>query len=259
MAWLKIDDNAPHHHKMLAAGDVACWLWLCGLAYCQRHMSDGLIPQGAIRFLGCAGWKQAVAKLVDAGLWEDELPLGYRVHNFLKWNDSAEHRLARTEKSEQRVAKYRQKKRECNSVTVACQSRIGNTTPTPQPQPLPTPLPKDQELRARFAALWAVYPRKVGKEAAFSEFAKIAPDGSLVEVMVGAVERQRQSPQWLKDGGQFIPHPRTWLKQGRWQDDVDLAEPIAKPMTEFERERHERHQRAIAQQIEYARKREQAS
>jgi len=116
---------------------------------------------------------------------------------------------------------------------------------------------KEQELRAGFDALWAVYPRKVGKDAALAEFVKIKPDGQLVSVMVGAVERQCQSPQWRKDGGQFIPHPRTWLKQGRWKDSVDLVD--TKPMSDFERQRDANHQRAIAQQIEYAKRREQAS
>ena len=42
--------------------------------------------------------------------------------------------------------------------------------------------------------------------------------------MVAAVEQHCASEQWQKDGGQFIPHPRTWLNQGRWKDEgVTLA------------------------------------
>ena len=37
--------------------------------------------------------------------------------------------------------------------------------------------------------------------------------------MITAVEAQRASAQWRKDGGEFIPHPRTWLHQGRWKDE----------------------------------------
>ena len=37
--------------------------------------------------------------------------------------------------------------------------------------------------------------------------------------MVAAVEQHCASEQWQKDGGQFIPHPRTWLHQGRWKDE----------------------------------------
>ena len=272
LPWVKIDDNAPHHSKQLRAGPAACWLWVCGLAYCQKHNTDGFIPAQAVPFLGVANPLKLAGVLGIVGLWHAEAH-GWRVHDYLTWNDSAEQRRGKTEQKTARQQKWR---RDASGRRVdasrshgvdASTARLGpvsvDTTPPPTPQPTPTPPPKkknlDHALRASFDALWEVYPRKVGKEAAFTEFAKIAPDGPLVAVMVGAVERQRQSPQWLRDGGQFIPHPRTWLKQGRWQDDVDLAEPIAKPMTEFERERHERHQRAIAQQIEYAKRREQAS
>jgi hypothetical protein len=133
VAWLKVDDNAPHHKKMLAAGDVACWLWICGLAYCQRHMTDGLITPEAVPFLGCKGWKAAVSKLVASGLWVEE-GTGYRVHDFLHWNDSAEVRRQKIRDGNERVTRFREaRKREGNTV--------GNNTPTPLPLPQPTPLP----------------------------------------------------------------------------------------------------------------------
>jgi 5-methylcytosine-specific restriction endonuclease McrA len=106
VAWLKVDDNAPHHKKMLAAGDVACWLWICGLAYCQRHMTDGLITPEAVPFLGCKGWKASVSRLVSAGLWVEDQN-GYRVHDFLQWNDSASERAFKAENGRRRVELFR--------------------------------------------------------------------------------------------------------------------------------------------------------
>lgn len=43
--------------------------------------------------------------------------------------------------------------------------------------------------------------------------------------MLAALAQQKKSPQWVKDGGEFIPHPATWLNQGRWQDEV--AAPLS--------------------------------
>ena len=37
---------------------------------------------------------------------------------------------------------------------------------------------------------------------------------------MSAIEAQKKSPQWTKDGGQFIPHPATWLNGKRWEDQV---------------------------------------
>lgn len=74
---------------------------------------------------------------------------------------------------------------------------------------------------ARFERFWAVYPRKVGKGAALVEWRRIEPDDALTDTMIAKVEEQKQSSQWRKDGGQFIPHPRTWLHQKRWLDSPD--------------------------------------
>ena len=71
----------------------------------------------------------------------------------------------------------------------------------------------------RFERFWQVYPCKVGKDAARRAFERLAHDNDLTDAMIAAVERHQASPQWQKDGGQFIPHPRTWLHQGRWKDE----------------------------------------
>lgn len=42
------------------------------------------------------------------------------------------------------------------------------------------------------------------------------------EKILAAVQAAKRSDQWTKDGGQFIPHPATWINQGRW-DDVHAA------------------------------------
>ena len=48
--------------------------------------------------------------------------------------------------------------------------------------------------------------------------------------MLAAIEQQRASPQWAKDGGQYIPNPATWLRQGRWED-----EPLSPPQSDAAR------------------------
>jgi len=102
----------------------------------------------------------------------------------------------------------------------------GASTPDPDQEG------KDQEgkgrstphaLRARFERFWAFYPRKVGKDAAWAIWQRKAPGDALAEQMIAAVQQQARSPQWQRDGGTYIPHPRTWLGQGRWQDAVDPA------------------------------------
>ena len=68
-----------------------------------------------------------------------------------------------------------------------------------------------------FDAFWKAYPKKTGKEAARKSFARAKAD---IGTMLSALEVQKQSEQWTKNNGQFIPNPTTWLNQGRWEDEL---------------------------------------
>ena len=37
--------------------------------------------------------------------------------------------------------------------------------------------------------------------------------------MLKSLAWQRESEQWTREGGQFIPHPSTYLNEGRWMDE----------------------------------------
>lgn len=76
----------------------------------------------------------------------------------------------------------------------------------------------EDNAREEFEKFWSAYPRKAGnKQKAFEAFKKA--DVSL-DVLLAAIENQKQSAQWSKDNGQFIPHPTTWLNGKRWNDEM---------------------------------------
>lgn len=77
-----------------------------------------------------------------------------------------------------------------------------------------------QKTEELFPAFWAAYPRKEGKQTALKAFTKINPDQELLQTMLAAIERQKQTAQWKENGGQYIPHPATWLNGRRWEDEV---------------------------------------
>ena len=70
-----------------------------------------------------------------------------------------------------------------------------------------------------FDEFWKAYPRKQSKTAALKAFEKLKPDSELLGVMLSAIKRQVESDQWKRDGGQYIPHPSTWLNGRRWEDE----------------------------------------
>lgn len=90
--------------------------------------------------------------------------------------------------------------------------------------------PMAEKSAEAFARFWSVYPNKKAKGVAEKAWAKIKPDHALAELIVTAVMAHRLSEDWKKDGGQFIPHPATWLNGKRWEDEVTPAtdQPKAK-------------------------------
>lgn len=102
----------------------------------------------------------------------------------------------------------------------------------PSTTPSPTPTSCLREARAResaysadFEAFWKVYPKKVGKQAAWKAFRRVKVP---LETLVSAVDRQKCSVQWREQNGRFIPNPATWLNQGRWEDEIQETAPEEK-------------------------------
>jgi len=87
----------------------------------------------------------------------------------------------------------------------------------------------ERERRARFfETVWNAYPRKVGKQDALKAWMKLNGEGPSLETILAAIDKQKHSAQWQKDGDTFIPHLSTWLNAKRWKDEVSLM-PVAKP------------------------------
>lgn len=82
----------------------------------------------------------------------------------------------------------------------------------------PAPKPTD------FDAFWSAYPRKVGKKAALKAW-QHAKDRPPLADLLASIEANKAGDAWTRDGGQFIPHPATWINQGRWEDEVLAPRP----------------------------------
>lgn len=68
-----------------------------------------------------------------------------------------------------------------------------------------------------FDRFWACYPRRIGKLAALKVWTKLNPDEALVETILESIDEHRRCKAW-RDG--FIPHPTTFLNQGRYLDEL---------------------------------------
>jgi uncharacterized protein YdaU (DUF1376 family) len=94
--------------------------------------------------------------------------------------------------------------------------------PTPTPTPTPTPVlkaSKDAPALVGFAEFWAAWPkhdRKAAKQQCQAKW-KSKDCEPMAQQIVAAVNAAKQSPAWLKNDGEFIPAPLTWLSQDRWE------------------------------------------
>lgn len=80
-----------------------------------------------------------------------------------------------------------------------------------------------------FAAFWAQYPKKVARPQAVKAWKKINPAGQVFVALMAGLGKQKASSDWLKDGGQYIPHPATWLNSRRWEDEIQHVAKASTP------------------------------
>lgn len=73
-----------------------------------------------------------------------------------------------------------------------------------------------------FEMAWSRYPRKVAKKDAHKAWAKVDPRD--YPAIMKAIEAQRATDAWRKDGGQFVPYFATWLRGERWNDEIETAD-----------------------------------
>lgn len=114
MAWGRLDDRANGNAKLLALSDGAWRMWGCALIYCQANLTDGFVPEHAIHTFGVrAEDKPGIADELCRALVPGKGPCwhrvegGYRVHDYLDWNDTREDILREREKSNDRKRRWR--------------------------------------------------------------------------------------------------------------------------------------------------------
>ena len=85
------------------------------------------------------------------------------------------------------------------------------------------PSPKAPKIYSTdFLKFYYGYPKRVGRKAAWKAWKNLKGDIPQIDELMVAIEKQKQSNQWKKENGQYIPNPATWLNQGRWDDEVEI-------------------------------------
>ena len=149
MSWVRLDDGAPGHRKIVGLSDAAFRLWIVGLTYCNQQANDGRFSVASARIM--TGYlaspelgRGAIAELCTAGLWA-ETSDGYEVHDYLEYQPSQEERASANKAAAERMRKMRAAK---HGVREPLQRNNAGTSPElppkfslPDPVPVPVPVP----------------------------------------------------------------------------------------------------------------------
>lgn len=248
MAWIESHQEVGRHPKtkklarllgvsLPAAVGHLHYFWWWALDFAQEgtlEKYDGYDLADAMQWDGDPD--QLVEALISAG-YIDDTDDGLMIHD---WRDYAGKLL-------ERRAKDRARKRAASEAAGTPQDFRGNScgndeesAETPSASFVTVPnstvpnqtvqystVPNSTETHSeaqtlqerRFAEFWKAYPKKVGKASCLKAWKKLKPTAELHDHIMAALEAQKRSEQWQREGGRFIPNPLTWLNQGRWDDE----------------------------------------
>jgi hypothetical protein len=141
MGWVKLSDDFYDNPKLARAG-AAALLWVTGIAWSNRNLTDGFIPDVQVTRLG--GTEEQAERLVALNLWEWEAERdGYRIHDYLEYQPTAERVRAK------RAAENERWQRRSGSSSAPTPPRSGRgvdvdsapppLVPNPNPNPNPNP------------------------------------------------------------------------------------------------------------------------
>lgn len=237
--WVKIDDGFCTHPKILAAGPLAALLQIRAICFASQHQTDGIIPRSALGLLThdfssialddhqCQADEMDWSRIMlERGLW-DLHDGGFAIHDYLEWNLSKKD-LENFKEQKSKAGKKGMKARWTQAKRIITDDITPVITPVITKPYHAISISTSSFSDSEFEQFWTQYPRKAGKKAAWKAW-KAAKDKPDLARILAALERAKQSPDWTKDHGKFIPHPATWLNQGRWDDEVPVHTPTATP------------------------------
>ena len=204
--WMKIDlelPDKPEVHSIASMLNIdpdavvgkliRIWQWF------DKHTTDGnafgvtySLPD---RISGVSGFAEA---MVFVG-WLEQNDKTLTMPKFDRHTSNSAKTRAQTQK---RVAKVR------NAITV--------TEALPEKRrEEKSNKPSSSEYSDEFEKFWTAYPKKTGKGGAWKSWKVQKPD---INAIIGTLSWQTKSTQWIKENGQFVPMPTTYLNQRRWED-----------------------------------------
>lgn len=207
--------------KIRPLSDKAFRQYIEALLWSRRMLSDGFIPTKMAKIL----FTEEVLEELTTN--DDEKPSLRVVEGGIAIHDFAEHQTTKA------VVEQKQANGSKGGKAKAANVSSENVAPTKdllEQNPSESLAKTETETETEtftsnevntygdlaFDEFWSFYPRKIGKGGAKKTWEKITRRVK-PEVIVEGARRMASDPNLPET--QFIPHPSTWLNEGRWDDE----------------------------------------
>lgn len=139
MGWVRLDDNFADHPKIIALSDTAFRLFITGLCYSNRQLTDGVIPYQIVNAWVGDNPEKPSDELEDQGLWE-RIDKGFYIRSYTEYQPSREKIEKKRDEAKERLRRYREKHGNANE-----------TQMKRQPQPIPNPTQPNKDIKDNYS------------------------------------------------------------------------------------------------------------
>lgn len=85
-----------------------------------------------------------------------------------------------------------------------------------------------------FNAWYAAYPKQTDRHEAERQWLAIRSNRPNLETLIDTLETQKQSAQWTRDDGRYVPSPAAYLSGHKWEDKLPAGKkPKTSPHADF--------------------------
>jgi len=210
--WIKIETGL--HQKpetLLLAKELNCPVDLViGLLHRFWSWSNKSSTNGRLELIDLAMIDEVIrhdgfGKAMRGVGWLDEDEEGLYIPNFDRHNSQSAKKRALEQERKRRQRDVTVTSRQCptEGVTREEKRKVNSSSVDPK----------------GFAAWWAIYPRKVGKKKCRQIWSRDNLEDRSAELIELLKRQVSQDPAYSKDR-KFIPHPSSYLNQGRYEDEI---------------------------------------
>ena len=150
-------------------------------------------------------WQQTKQRFIRRGFIDEN-------NNVLNWDK----RQFQSDTSKNRVAAYRERKKQGGNGNVTLQKRKCNAIDTDTDTDTDNKKPINED----FERFYSAYPKKKSRIDAEKAWKKVKPP---IEYVLKALEWQKLSAQWIKNKGEYIPYPASYINSGGWMNEPVIS------------------------------------